>query len=149
MLKGWIHDLRLAVEAKSGASPALFAWSGVIIVASTTAFVFVCITAHDWLSQRYGSIAAGLLMTGIFVLIAAIGAFICTRARRRTMERAMLERTVRARAPSWWLDPQILAAGIQTGRAIGWQRIVPVVLIGFMVAQWAREHREHSHRDVG
>jgi hypothetical protein len=31
---------------------------------------------------------------------------------------------------------------------LGWQRIVPVALLGFMVAQWAREHREHGHDDT-
>jgi hypothetical protein len=144
MLKGWIRDLTLAVEAKSGASPALFVWVAVIIVALTTAFVFVCITTYDWLSQHYGSIAAGLMMAGIFALIAATVSFVCANARRRTMERAMFERTARAHAPSWWLDPRILAAGLQAGRAIGWQRIVPIALLGFIVAQWARGPREHS-----
>jgi hypothetical protein len=144
MIKGWIRDLTLAVEARSGASPALLAWIAVVIVALTTAFVFVCITAYDWLSLRYGSIAAGLLMAGACMLIGAIGAFAGARSRRRTMERAMRERAARAQAPSWWLDPNIVSAGIQAGRALGWQRIIPVVLLGFMAAQWARERREPS-----
>lgn len=149
MLKSWIHDLTLTIEAKSGASPALFAWVAVIIVASMAAFVFICITAYDWLSYYYGSTVAGLMMIGVFVLIAILGAFVCARTRRRTTERAMLERAARAHAPSWWLDPRILTAGIQAGREIGWQRIVPVVLLGFMAVQWAREHREHSQDGSG
>jgi hypothetical protein len=44
------------------------------------------------------------------------------------------------------LDPKILGAAVEAGRAIGWQRIVPVALLGFMAAQWAREYREKSDR---
>ena len=82
-------------------------------------------------------------MAGIFVLVAVIGIVVCARARRRARERAILARAARAHAPSWLLDPKILAAAVQIGREFGWQRIVPVALLGFMAAQWAREHRQH------
>jgi len=29
---------------------------------------------------------------------------------------------------------------VEAGRKLGWQRLVPVALLGFMAAQWAREH---------
>jgi hypothetical protein len=28
---------------------------------------------------------------------------------------------------------------MQAGRAIGWQRIVPLALLGFLAAQWVRD----------
>jgi hypothetical protein len=28
---------------------------------------------------------------------------------------------------------------MQAGRGIGWQRIVPLALLGFLAAQWARD----------
>jgi hypothetical protein len=64
--------------------------------------------------------------------------------RRRARERAILERAARAHAPSWLLDPRILATAVQIGREFGWQRIIPVALVGFMAAQWARDRRQQS-----
>lgn len=148
MLKGWMHDMTLAIQVRSGASPALFAWIAIVILATLTAFLFLCVAGYHWFAFQFGPVYAALIMAAIFVLIAAIGAVVCMYGRRRTMERAILARAARAHAPSWWLDPKILAAGMQAGRALGWQRLVPIALLGFMAAQWAREHREHPHGDV-
>ena len=87
------------------------------------------------------SVYAGLVMAAIFVVIAIIGMVICLLARRRARERAILARAARAHAPSWLLDPKILATAVQIGRSLGWQRAIPLALVGFMAAQWAREHR--------
>jgi hypothetical protein len=65
-------------------------------------------------------------------------------ARRQARERAILERAARAHAPSWLLDPKILATAVQVGRSLGWQRAIPLALVGIMVAQWTREHRAQS-----
>ena len=112
-----------------------------------TAFVFLCVAGYDWLSLRYGSVTAGLAMAGIFVAIAIIAAIVSALIRRRVRERAILARAAKAHAPSWLLDPRILATAVQAGRSIGWQRIVPLALVGFMAAQWAREYRDHGRRN--
>lgn len=144
MLKSWMRDIVLAVQVRSGLTPALLVWLVIIALAALTAFIFLCVTGYDWFSVEFGSVFAGLIMTAIFALIAVIAATTFTLARRRARERAILERAARARSSSWLLDPKILTAAVEAGRAIGWQRIVPVALLGFMVAQWAREHRSHS-----
>ncbi len=144
MRKGWTRDITLAIQARSGATPALFVWIGVVVVASLTAFAFLCVAAYDALATQWDGIVAGLVMAGIFVLIAVIGAIACALARRRAKARAILERAARVSAASWLLDPKILGAAVQAGRALGWQRIVPVVVLGFMAAQWMRERRAHG-----
>jgi hypothetical protein len=146
MLKNWMRDITLAVQARSGVSPAVVAWVAVVAVAAATAFIFLCVAAYDWLALQTSSVIAGLIMAGIFVLIALIGLVVCALLRKRARARAILERTARAHAPSWLLDPRILAAAVQIGREIGWQRIVPVALAGFMAAQWTREHRQHGRQ---
>jgi hypothetical protein len=147
MLKGLMREIALTIQSRSGVTAALFGWIATVTLAALTAFVFICVAGYDWFAMQFGDVFAALIMTGIFVLIAAIGAVICALARRRARERAILERAARAHAPSWLLDPRILAAGIQAGRAFGWQRIIPVVLLGFMAAQWAREHRQHGQQE--
>jgi hypothetical protein len=150
MLKNWTRDIRLAIQARTGASPALFVWATVMVLASVTAFIFLCVCLYDWLSLEFGGVVAGLMTAGTFIVIAAICAIICALARRRARERAILARAARAQAPSsWLLDPKLLGTALQVGRRFGWQRIVPIALLGFMAAQWAREHREHGQDGAG
>jgi heme/copper-type cytochrome/quinol oxidase subunit 2 len=147
MLKSWMHDVRLAVQARSGMTPALLLWVAIVILASLTAFAFLCVAAYDFLSLQWGAVVAGLVMAGIFVLVALIAAIVGALARRRARERAILERAARAHAASWLLDPKILGVALQAGRALGWERIVPLALLGFLAAQWARERREPKPED--
>ncbi|HUD87629.1 MAG TPA: hypothetical protein VMR17_14325 [Xanthobacteraceae bacterium] len=144
MLKSWMHDIALAVQARSGATTGLFIGIAIIALATLTAFAFLCVAGYDWLSLQMGSVLAALTMAGVFVLIALIALAVCALARRRARERAILERAARARTPSWLLDPKILNTAVQVGRALGWQRLVPVALLGVMAAQWARDYREHG-----
>jgi len=142
MLKNWLRDIALAVQSRSGITPGVLIWLFVAVLALLTAFSFLCIAAYVWLALLFGAIYAGLIMAGVFVLIALIGIIASAMTRRRARERAILQRAARAHAGSWLLDPKILAAAMQAGRAIGWERIIPVALLAFLAAQWARERRQ-------
>ena len=149
MLKNLMHDITLAIQARSGASAALFVCFGLITLALLTAFVFLCVAGYDWLALQSGSVYAGLIMAAVFVLVALIGALLSALVRRSARERAILERAARARASSsWLLDPKILGAAVEAGRSLGWQRILPLALLGLMAAQWTREHRQHRAERV-
>jgi hypothetical protein len=142
MLKSWMRDITLAIQARSGVSLALLVSAAVIVVGSLTAFVFLCVAAYDWLAVQWGNIVAGLAMAGIFVLIAVIGAIVCAVAHRRAKQRAINELAARAQPPLSWLDPKILNIAMQAGRALGWERVVPIAVLGLMAAQWVHDYRE-------
>ncbi|MGA2895259.1 MAG: hypothetical protein ABSE22_20535 [Xanthobacteraceae bacterium] len=144
MLKTLTREITLSIQARNGASPAVMLWFGVIMLAMLAAFVFLCVAGYDWLALQFGSVLAGLIMAGVFVAIAILAAIVCALIRRRVRERAILARAARAHAPSWLLDPRLLSTAVEAGRSIGWQRIVPVALVGFMVAQWAREYKDQG-----
>jgi hypothetical protein len=144
MFKSLMHDMMLAVQTRTGITTSFVVWLTVVALAALTASVFLCVAAYDWLALQIGSVYAALVMAAIFVVIAIIGLIVCLLARRRARARAILERAARAHAPSWLLDPKILATAVQVGRSLGWQRVIPLALVGFMVAQWAREHRAHA-----
>jgi hypothetical protein len=144
MFANMIRDMMLSVQSRTGITVSFIVWLGVIALAGMTAFAFLCVAGYDWLAIQVGSIYAGLIMAGFFVLVAIIGLIVCALARRRARERAILARAARAHAPSWLLDPRVLTAAVQVGRELGWQRIIPVALAGFMAAQWAREYRQRS-----
>jgi uncharacterized membrane protein len=139
-----MRDLLLSLQSRTGITTSFVVWLGVIALAGASAFAFLCIAGYEWLSVQLGSIYAGLIMAAFFVLVAVIGLIVCAISRRRARERAILARAARAHTPSWLLDPRVLTAAVQVGRQLGWQRIVPVALAGFMAAQWAREYRQHS-----
>jgi hypothetical protein len=144
MIKSLMHDMKLAVQTRTGITTSVIVWLAIVAFAALTAFVFLCVAAYDWLALQIGSVQAGLAMAAIFVVIAIVGSIICLLARRRARERAILERAARAHAPSWLLDPKILATAVQVGRSLGWQRAIPLALVAIMAAQWAREHRGQS-----
>ena len=148
MLKSWMHDITLAMQARSGVTRALLVWIAIVIFASLTAFAFLCVAAYDWLALQLGAIVAGLVMAGIFALVALIGALGSAITRRRAKQRAILERAARAQATPWLLDPKILGVAMQAGRALGWQRIVSVALLGFLAAEWAFQNRKHKADDA-
>lgn len=137
MLKSWMRDVTLSLQARSGVTPALLVWLAIVALALLTAFVFLCVAGYVWLSLQLGAIFAALAAAGVFLLIALIAAAVAAAARRRARERAITERAARAQAAtSWLLDPKILGIAMQAGRSVGWQRIIPVALLGFLAAQW-------------
>jgi hypothetical protein len=144
MFKSLMHDMVLAVQTRTGITTSFIVWLAIVVFAAMTAFAFLCVAAYAWLALQMGSVNAGLVMAAIFVVIAIVGLIIGLLARRRARERAILERAARAHAPSWLLDPKILATAVQVGRSLGWQRVIPLALVGIMAAQWARERRAHG-----
>jgi hypothetical protein len=151
MLKSWMRDLTLSIQARSGVTPALFVWLAIIALALLTAFAFLCVAGYVWASTQLGAVFAGLAMAGVFLLIALIGAIVFAVSRSRAQQRAIMERAARAQAsPSWLLDPKVLGVAMQAGRTIGWERVIPVALLAFLAAQWLlRDRRQSQPGDEG
>jgi hypothetical protein len=142
MFKSLRGEITLAIQARTGASAATLVWLAIMVVALLAAFIFLCVAGYDWLALRYDSVIAGLIMAAIFVAIAVIAAITSALVRRRVRERAILARAAKANTTPWLLDPRVLGVAMEAGRSLGWERIVPVALLGFLAAQWARERRD-------
>jgi hypothetical protein len=99
MFKSLTRDILLTVQARSGVSPTMFVWAAVMVLASLTAFIFLCVALYGWLSLHLGGVIAALVVAGIFIVIAAIGAIICALVRRRVRQRAIVERAALANTP--------------------------------------------------
>jgi hypothetical protein len=140
MVKSLMRELMLAIQAKSGASPAVLIWLATAVLAAILALSFLCVAAYVWLEGLFGGIYAGLIVAGFFLVVALLAGLLAAMERRSARQRAVLERAARAGAGSWMLDPKILGVAVEAGRKLGWQRLVPVALFGIMAAQWAREH---------
>jgi len=58
-----------------------------------------------------------------------------------------LERAARAQGTRALIDPKVLNVAIQAGRALGWQRLIPLALLGLLTAQWVKEARRGDTSD--
>jgi hypothetical protein len=38
----------------------------------------------------------------------------------------------------------VLSVAMQAGRALGWQRLIPLALLGFLATQWVKEARRED-----
>jgi uncharacterized membrane protein len=148
MLRSWMRDITLSLQARSGVTPALLVWVAIVGLALLTAFVFLCVAGYSWASLQLGAVFGGLAVASVFLLIALIAAIVFALARRRAKERAIVERAARAQASaSWLLDPKILGIAMQAGRTLGWGRIIPVALLGFLAAQWLLRENPKSESE--
>jgi hypothetical protein len=139
MLKNLQNKVILWVQAKTGLSVSLLISLGVAGGAATLALIFLCVAGYAWLSIPLGPVFGGLAMAGVFLLIAVIGAAASALARDRARQRAIMERAARAQGTRALVDPKVLSAAIQAGRALGWRRLIPLALLGFLAAQLVQE----------
>jgi hypothetical protein len=142
MLKTIQKHVVLWVQSKTGVTLVFLVAMTFAATAILMMFVFLCVAAYAWASVELGPVFGGLATAGVFLLIALIGAAVSVVVRRQTRERAIVEQASSTRT---LLDPRAFQLAIQAGRALGWQRLVPLVLIGILGVQWARE----THKDAG
>jgi hypothetical protein len=142
MLKTIQKHVVLWVQSKTGVTLVFLVAMTFAVTAILMMFVFLCVAAYAWASVELGPVFGGLATAGVFLLIALIGAAVSVVVRRQTRERAIVEQASSTRT---LLDPRAFQLAIQAGRALGWQRLVPLLLIGILGVQWARE----THKDAG
>ncbi|HEY1361544.1 MAG TPA: hypothetical protein VGF60_04820 [Xanthobacteraceae bacterium] len=149
-MSGWLRYLAVNARARTGYSPQILIWVLVAAAAAAAALIFLCIAAFVWLARRYDPIIAALVLFGFFVLVAVIALAACLAARRRNIERARKELATRSNAASW-LDPKLLAVGMQVGQTIGWRRIVWLAAAALLAAGVAKEWggRAEAQREDG
>jgi hypothetical protein len=133
----WLRHIALNAQARTGFGPALVVWFSVALVALGLGLVFLSVAAFVWLANRTDAVTAGLILAGVFFLIAIVAAFAGWIARLRNIERA--RRELAARSHAGWFDPKYLAVGIEIGRTLGWRRIVTLAAVGVLAAGLGKE----------
>src|SRR5262249_60588751 len=95
------------------------------------------------LADRYDMLSAGVVLGCAFALIALIALLVCLMTRRRNMQRARLE--LAARDSTSWLDPKLVAVGVQIGQAIGWPRPASVPALALLAGRAAKARSGPGH----
>jgi len=138
-MRGWLRYFALNAQVRTGVSGGVLLWALIAAAAAVVAAGFLLVAAFVWLADRYDSLTAGVVLGCAFALIALIALLACLMIRRRNMERARLE--LAARSSTSWLDPKLVAVGVQIGQAIGWRRLASLaalaVLAGGLTKEWS------------
>src|ERR1700730_17793917 len=127
-MRGWLRYFALNAQVRSGVSGWVLGWALIAAAAAGAAAGFLLLAAFVWLADVYDSLIAGVVLGCAFALIALIALLACLMTRRRNMERARLE--LAARSNTSWLDPKLVAVGVQIGQAIGWRRLAALAAVG-------------------
>jgi hypothetical protein len=136
-MSGWLRHLELIVKSKTGLGSDVLVWGLVAGLGGAATVGFLIFAAFIGLAERYGPLAAALVLGSLFLSITIIALICCLSAQRRTVASAKLALSARSHAP--WLDPKFLGAGLQIGRAIGWRRLVPLAAVGVLAAGLTKE----------
>jgi hypothetical protein len=134
---GWVRHLKLKALAKTGFSSGVVIFGLVAALCATVAVFFLIFAAFIWLAQNYSPLTAALVLCGFFLVLTIIGGIGAVLVQRRNVTRAQVELAARGQTP--WLDPKMMAVGMQLGRTIGWRKVLPLAAIGFLAAGLARE----------
>ena len=129
---------------KTGLTASFLIFGGIAAAGALVAFIFLCVSAYAWAAIELGPVFGGLATAGAFLAIAASSLAAATLSRARVKRRAILERAARTRVATPLMDPKMLSMAMKVGRIIGWQRLIPIVLLGFLATQLAQERRREQ-----
>lgn len=122
--------------------------SGAVLgAAAMVAIIFFSIGAFVWIDQSYGLVAACLSLGGFYLLVALLALAALLALRRRFN----VPRRVPAPAqPQWWQDPALLATGLQLGRTLGASRLIPMLVIGALAANFllGQQHTPTREQEI-
>jgi len=149
-MRGWLRYFALNAQVRTGVSAGVLVLAIIAAAAAAAAVVFLLVAAFVWLADVYDSLIAGVVLGCAFALIALIALIACLMTRRRNMERARLELAARSSTTSW-LDPKLVAVGVQIGQAIGWRRLAALgalaVLAGAAAKEWSGRDKPSADDD--
>jgi hypothetical protein len=144
MLANLKHNVSLWLTEKTGLTAAFLIFGGIAVVAALMGFIFLFVSAYAWAAAELGPVFGGLASAGVFLVIAACCFVVSASSRNQAKHRATLERARRTQGASLLINPKTVQVVMQASRHIGWQRLIPIALIGFLATQWARERRRSA-----
>jgi hypothetical protein len=136
---GVFRYLALNAQVRAGFSGSAVVWAGFAVIAAAVAGVLLVIAAFFWLVDRYDPIKAGLILGGIFLVIALFAAIVGVIIRKRNIARAQRELAERKAEVSRLLDPRLIGAGLQIGQQLGWRRLGSLAVVALVAAGVAYE----------
>src|SRR3954468_11287391 len=130
MIAEHISDIKHSLKATAG----LAAWMVAAVVAAMFAIVMFAAAFFIYLADRYDALTASLILAGCFAALAAIFVVVARYIQRRQQLAAAARRAAVAQSAAW-MEPAILAAGLDLARLIGGRRTASLAA-GAVAAMW-------------
>jgi hypothetical protein len=121
MIGNQISELKRGVKSTA----AIAGWGLLAAIAAGIAVLWFAAALFIFLADRYDALTASLSVGGCFVLLAAIAlgaAFYIHR--QRELERKAAAKAAASVSTTAWLEPALIAAGLDIARMIGGRRAV-------------------------
>jgi Putative Actinobacterial Holin-X, holin superfamily III len=103
----------------------------VAAIAAVAAFFFLCVGIFVWTQGHYDTVTACAVLAVLFAVIGTAAVTVIMVARRRAAER--LKRS-ESRKSQIWLDPTVVAIGLQVVKALGPRRVASLAVLGALIA---------------
>ena len=122
MIAQHINEMKRGVRSTA----VMAAWGLLAVVAVGIAVMWFAVALFVFLTDRYGAVTASLVVGGCFLLLAGISVLVLLYIRRqRELEQRAASRAASRAANSMpWMEPALLAAGLDVARMIGGRRAV-------------------------
>jgi len=111
------------------------AWIAAAVITIGCALLMFAIALFIWLADRYDALTASLIMGGGFMVLAAIFVLVALYMRRRREQERRIAAARRSTHSISWMEPAILAAGLDLARMIGGRRAASLAA-GAFAAVW-------------
>jgi hypothetical protein len=119
-------------------------WAAVAAGASFAGFLFFVIALFIWTANEYDTVTACLTLGVLFAAIGIIAATVVVVIRRRE---AVRHRESRAAARPLWLDPIIVATGLDIMRLLG-RRRATLFMIGALATTWLLSAQSRANQST-
>jgi heme/copper-type cytochrome/quinol oxidase subunit 2 len=134
------------LEEKVDAAVKMAICAAALTVTAIAGAFFLCLALFVWTQQRYGTVAASLVLASVFIIAAVTALLFGLMARQRSQER---QHRNRQHAAQWWSDPTVIATGLEVFRIIGSKRLITVLLGAFVVgALLERPRNRHPSAEL-
>jgi len=131
MIAEQISDAKRSLKATVG----MVEWIAAAVVAGACAFVMFSIALFIWLTHRYDALTASLILGAGFAVLAFIFFLVALYIRSRNEQQRRIMAARRAAESSPWMEPALLAAGLDLARMIGGRRTASLAA-GAVAAFW-------------
>jgi hypothetical protein len=131
------HYFALVAKSRTGLGPNVVILGLLALITAAAAVIFFVVAGYIVLADTYSPLTAALILGGAFLLLAILAAVLCLMAQRRVVQHAKV--ALAARTSAMWLEPKMLAVGVDLVRSIGLRRLVPLAAIGVIAGGLARE----------
>ena len=128
MIADQINDMKRGLKSTA----AIAGWELLAAIALAIAVLWFAAALFIFLADRYGALTASLSVGGCFVLLAGIAALAAFYVHR---QRALQRKVAADVNASAWLEPALIAAGLDIARLIGGRRAVSLAA-GAAAAVW-------------